>query len=359
MAASPEEVLRAPRPYLNFAHRAEEGQATGGGPGAEQVTVQTLAEMRTAPKAPKGVGEAAQHEEVSEVVEEPGSEPAPGLTEEPVPVFMGPEVNTSALSTVSGDAQSPGYSEGSTTGRSPLNDCPPDFASPGAPRPPVNSGNIGGSISPPVPKPLESPADEANAPATPQPETLPGTPAGLSSSPGSSPGVRATPPHPRPGEDGMPRGETLLHKLEMAEYQHQLNIIVPEGVGQDRKVQFCFKGKRHEVILPENASVGSYVPITLTRNPPLPKNSQTLQRGLYPYGHSIDKSSLIEQLKHGPRVLKDEENNLSHPVFTQRRELYHMLRGRCMDDMLGLVEEGSSESLADDREEREAALGGL
>jgi len=170
----------------------------------------------------------------------------------------------------------------------------------------------------------------------------------------------------------MPRAETLLHRLELEEMTKHLTILVPEGVGSDRRVQFKFWGRTHDVVLPEGARPQQEVRVTLSKRPPLPRNAQaaaarsTAAAGI----GQLDRCHVSEVLRHGPRVIREDqsaleryreavrraasgahgaaraaaelrgqETGLAHPVYAQRRELYGLLRGSSMDPMLEFVEE--------------------
>merc|ERR1719443_1495410 len=100
--------------------------------------------------------------------------------------------------------------------------------------------------------------------------------------------------------------DSLLHKMQMEEFQKSLQITVPEGVGADRRVQFKFHGKMHEVILPEGVVVGQQVPIMLTKSPALPRNGHLASRSLVPT--YTDRSQVNEHLRHTPRVAKGDDN---------------------------------------------------
>merc|ERR1719424_2521927 len=55
----------------------------------------------------------------------------------------------------------------------------------------------------------------------------------------------------RPCEDGMQRMCTMLQAIEQGELKRELYIMVPDGMGADRKVTFSFENKSHEVAVPE------------------------------------------------------------------------------------------------------------
>jgi len=142
----------------------------------------------------------------------------------------------------------------------------------------------------------------------------------------------------RPGEDGMDRMHTMLHMIEQSELKRELYIMVPEGIGIDRKVIFSYENKSHEVALPEGYKVGEQVLITLTNRPFLERTAaQALRRGhQQPEFH--DKWSIIDNLRHSLRTDADC-STLTADEFRHRYHLYMLLRGKSGTPLLPFTEE--------------------
>lgn len=196
----------------------------------------------------------------------------------------------------------------------------------------------------------------AETPATPRGAHAPATAAAATparASAGSTPGTSTpaadspSPPHPKAGEDGMPRDETLLHKLEMEEFQKCVRIAVPEGLGPDRRVEFTFGGRQQIAVIPEGLEVGQEVRVLLNKSAPLPRNAHIAAHQPYPVPGI--RAHVAQELRHIPSTPRGEALDFNHPTFTHRRGLYHMLRGQCMDPMVGNVEEAGNESFEADR----------
>jgi len=165
------------------------------------------------------------------------------------------------------------------------------------------------------------------------------SPAALSSSSKSSPSGDESPfdpsCHPRPGQEGMPRQQTLLQMFEDCELRRETRIIVPEGLGKNRKVTFVFENTRLEVALPEGYQVGQEVPILVPKRPPLEKNvAQAHCRG---HPGFPDKHTIMEPLRHSSRA--DKTCKLGDPEFVQRYEMYKHLRGKSMHPLLPFTPE--------------------
>jgi len=149
----------------------------------------------------------------------------------------------------------------------------------------------------------------------------------------------------RPGDEGMPRQDTVLFRIEQEELVRLVNICVPEGMMENRLVTFVYEGRRHDVAIPEGFEVGQQVPIRVPRRPPLERNqAQGACRG-----HQLweNRSFYWEPLRHSPRVEKN--CMLTDEEFRRRYEYYTALRGRGMDLLLPNVPE---EVPADDDVER-------
>lgn len=142
----------------------------------------------------------------------------------------------------------------------------------------------------------------------------------------------------RPGEEGMERAVTMLHMIEQGELKRELYIMVPEGIGPDRKVQFSFENRSHEVIVPDGYEVGAQVLVTISNRPFLERTiNQGLRRG-HPHPEFADRYSIIDNLRHSLRTDVDN-SNLGADEFRNRYNLYMLLRGRCGAPLLPFTEE--------------------
>jgi len=145
--------------------------------------------------------------------------------------------------------------------------------------------------------------------------------------------------HLRPYEEGMPRCKTYLHVLEQLELQKQVNVLVPEGMTENRMVIFEHEGRSQQVQIPEGYTVGQQVPINVTKRPPLERNcAQAWCRG---HVNWADRMTLTEPLKHSSRLCKP--CSFDDPEFRQRQYLYSLLRGRSMDPILPFTPEEQQE----------------
>lgn len=142
----------------------------------------------------------------------------------------------------------------------------------------------------------------------------------------------------RPGEDGMDRVVTMLHAIEQGELKRELCIVVPEGMGPDRKVQFGFENKSHEVVVPEGYEVGAQVLVTISNRPFLERTvNQGLRRG-HQQPEFADRWSIIDNLRHSLRTDSDN-STLGADEFRNRYNLYMLLRGRCGAPLLPFTKE--------------------
>jgi hypothetical protein len=142
----------------------------------------------------------------------------------------------------------------------------------------------------------------------------------------------------RAGEDGMPRHETMLQYIEQTTMRSELQIVVPEGMGKERKVTFTYENKSHEVEVPEGYEVGQQVLITLSHRPFLERTtSQGARRGhLAP--EFADKWSITDSLRHSLRTDADH-STLQAEEFRQRYACYGLLRGKAGTPLLPFTEE--------------------
>jgi len=148
----------------------------------------------------------------------------------------------------------------------------------------------------------------------------------------------------KPGEDGMERMCTMLHAIEQGELKRELYIMVPDGIGADRKVRFSFENKNHEIAVPEGYEVGQQVLITITNRPFLERTAgQALRRG-HPQPDFPDRWSIIDNLRHSLRT-DVNQSTLTADEFRNRYNLYMLLRGRCGAPLLPFTEEEMPEGM--------------
>lgn len=149
---------------------------------------------------------------------------------------------------------------------------------------------------------------------------------------------------PKPGEEGMPRGSTMLYLFEQNELNRHVHITVPEGMGPERVVSFVLENKKHDVQIPEGFLVGQQVLVQVPKRPPLERNPTIAWcRG---HANFPDRVNILEPLKHNSRA--DSNAKLDHPEFVHRRWLYSLLRGSSMSPLLAMVEEGGEERMVDE-----------
>merc|ERR1719491_102583 len=152
----------------------------------------------------------------------------------------------------------------------------------------------------------------------------------------------------RPGEDGMERGVTMLHAIEQGELKRELYIMVPEGIGPDRKVQFTFENKSHEVCVPEGYEVGAQVLVTISNRPFLERTAnQGLRRG-HAQPEFADRWSIVDNLRHSLRTDSDS-SSLGADEFRNRYNLYMLLRGRCGAPLLPFTLEEAEDAMSPPR----------
>jgi len=155
--------------------------------------------------------------------------------------------------------------------------------------------------------------------------------------------ISLSPPGPTPCEEGMPRQDTILNAMEQAELFQPVQIIVPQGIGSDGRVQFLHAGKRTEACIPDGMNrIGQQVTVVVQKRPPLERNQTVLQRrGRFPGQQVMDRYTINDTLRHGGRVSEEEDphNILSSVPMLQRCEYYRMIRGGSMDPVLAFVPE--------------------
>jgi hypothetical protein len=137
----------------------------------------------------------------------------------------------------------------------------------------------------------------------------------------------------------MNRETTMLYYLEQNELRRDLQIVVPQGMGEDRKVTFQFESKDHEIVVPDGYKEGDQVPVTLTNRPFLERTATIAARR----GHSDpnvfpERWSITDSLRHSLRNEK-ETSELNAAEFRQRYYFYTMLRGRSATPLLATVSE--------------------
>jgi len=149
----------------------------------------------------------------------------------------------------------------------------------------------------------------------------------------------------RPCEEGMLRAHTLLQQMEFNELKRELYIMVPEGMGPDRKVTFNFENKTHEVAVPEGYEVGQQVLITLSNRPFLERTAGQAARRGHPASEFPERWSIIDHLRHSLRNPSDS-STLDEPEFKTRYNMYMLLRGRCGAPLLPFTVEEEPEDIA-------------
>merc|ERR1719424_1499164 len=150
----------------------------------------------------------------------------------------------------------------------------------------------------------------------------------------------------RPCEDGMQRMCTMLQAIEQGELKRELYIMVPDGMGADRKVTFSFENKSHEVAVPEGYEVGQQVLITLSNRPFLERTAALALRRGHPQPEFPDRWSIIDNLRHSLRNDKDS-SHLEEPEFRHRYNMYMLLRGRCGAPLLPFTVEEEPADIAE------------
>lgn len=143
---------------------------------------------------------------------------------------------------------------------------------------------------------------------------------------------------PLPGQEGMPRHETILYHLEQQELHRQVTLIVPEGMDATRRVNFIYEDQEMTVAIPEGYDIGQQVTVQVPtrKRPPLERNStQAFHRG---HQHLPDRQLVMENLRHCCRVTTSI--SLDHPEYKTRYQLYGMLQGKSMTPMLPEMPEG-------------------
>lgn len=146
---------------------------------------------------------------------------------------------------------------------------------------------------------------------------------------------------PLPGQEGMPRHETILYHLEQQELHRQVTLIVPEGMDETRRVNFVYEEQEMTVAIPQGYNVGQQVTVQVPtkKRPPLERNaSQALHRGRQ---HLPDRHLVMENLRHCCRVTTSI--SLDHPEYKSRYQLYGMLQGKSMTPMLPEMPEADEE----------------
>jgi hypothetical protein len=144
--------------------------------------------------------------------------------------------------------------------------------------------------------------------------------------------------HIIPCEDGMDRQTTMLHHLEQNELRREIHIIVPEGMGADRKVTFTFEEKQHEIIVPDGYKVREQVLVTLTNRPFLERTAAQASRRGHTNADFPDRWYIIDNLRHSLRNDKDNSKLDSHE-FKYRYQLYGLLRGKSATPLLSILPE--------------------
>jgi len=137
---------------------------------------------------------------------------------------------------------------------------------------------------------------------------------------------------PLPGQEGMPRHETILYHLEQQELHRQVTLIVPEGMDDTRRVNFVYEEQEMTVTIPQGYNVGQQVTVQVPtkKRPPLERNAtQAWHRGRQ---HLPDRHLVMENLRHCCRVTTSI--SLDHPEYKSRYQLYGMLQGKSMTPML-------------------------
>lgn len=144
--------------------------------------------------------------------------------------------------------------------------------------------------------------------------------------------------HIQPCEDGMERQTTMLHHLEQSELRREIHIIVPEGMGEDRKVTFTFEDKVHEIVVPEGYEVRQQVLVTLSSRPFLERTAALASRRGHHSQDFPDRWYIIDNLRHSLRTDK-ENSKLDNHEFKYRYQLYLMLRGKSATPLLSILHE--------------------
>jgi len=144
--------------------------------------------------------------------------------------------------------------------------------------------------------------------------------------------------HIQPCEDGMDRQTTMLHLLEQNELRREIHIIVPEGMGEDRKVTFTFEDKQHEIVVPDGYEVRQQVLVTLTSRPFLERTAALASRRGHTSHEFPDRWYIIDNLRHSLRTDKDN-SRLDNQEFKYRYQLYSMLRGKAATPLLSVLPE--------------------
>jgi len=149
---------------------------------------------------------------------------------------------------------------------------------------------------------------------------------------------------PRPGEDSIQRCNTMLHHLEINELNKPLNIVVPEGMGENRRVNFVFENKMWDIQVPDCHEVGSEVQIVVPKRPPLERNRA--QANCREHMNFPDFVTLWNMVRHPPQG--GSGKNLQSEEAQARMQQYHNLYGRSMQPLLPYMPEEQEGDLDSD-----------
>lgn len=149
---------------------------------------------------------------------------------------------------------------------------------------------------------------------------------------------------PKPTEESMVRATTMLAVMEREEMQKQVQIIAPDGMGTDRKVQFVYEGVTFDIQIPEGYNIGEEVPIVVPKRPPLERNRYQAQ--LRDHAHLQDFQSIWSTLRYPPMYCHDKaEDALKNDECMARREHYRQLHGKRMAPLMPYTPEETEEDI--------------
>jgi len=147
---------------------------------------------------------------------------------------------------------------------------------------------------------------------------------------------------PQPGQEGMPRAETILFHFEQVELQKEIVLLVPEGMDETRQVSFQYEDQMMRCTIPEGYEVGQQVTISVPtgKRPALERSAlQAWHRGHHNFP---DRHLVMEPLRHCCRIT--DGISLDHPEFKQRYAMYGMMQGKSMAPLLPHCPEGEEEA---------------
>eukprot|EP00747_Dinoflagellata_sp_TGD_P026956 gnl/TRDRNA2_/TRDRNA2_132288_c0_seq1.p1 gnl/TRDRNA2_/TRDRNA2_132288_c0~~gnl/TRDRNA2_/TRDRNA2_132288_c0_seq1.p1 ORF type:complete len:604 (+),score=100.50 gnl/TRDRNA2_/TRDRNA2_132288_c0_seq1:883-2694(+) len=145
--------------------------------------------------------------------------------------------------------------------------------------------------------------------------------------------------------ESIPREQTVLHQLYQEDCLRRVDIIVPDGVGEDRTVRVEHFNRKWFFQIPEGASLGDSVTVFLPAVPPLDSKKRKHNWEVIQHPIRCGSSShcpldmLCEPIAADLENWDSQCDGIHEDIKQKRLDCYRSCQGRSMDPQLCTIDE--------------------